>query len=213
MDAKLAEQALALAQRSTEDRLRGQLGEAIAGAREACALAAKSGDERARAYAAFAHANALLELHERGENELALGQAMRRLEEAAEIYERIDHVNFCAVLLAMADTARAIGEYASARSLFKRVASDLAEPRWAEQARHLDRLRGRAFVGLGAVALALGDKQEAAPMFESAANLLIAAGDGAALPLLADLADTLETELDDAVGAARIRAAMARISG
>ena len=64
---------------------------------------------------------------------------------------------------------------------------------------------------LGIIALADEDFDAAVLHLESAANLLIAAGDPISVELLRQLADTIEQELGDTSCAAQIRAAAARL--
>jgi hypothetical protein len=188
--------------------------DALRAARQAHELALTAGDEHAQAYAAFVLGNALLDEFYRGAD-LLFGEAMQRFDEAAVVYERLECIYLYSVLITMADAAMSINELDAAHRMLGRIVDDLADTKYATPesvARHVDHLRGRAFMDLGAIALGDEDFDQAALQLESAANLLIAAGDETSIQLLGQLADTIEQGLGDRNCAAQIRAAASRVS-
>ena len=205
-----ADRAHVLAHLADEYRLLDRLDEATRTAREATALATSAADRHAEARGAFALGTVLLEHFERDGAEAHLEEAMELLDRAAEAYHELGKIDFSSVLLTMAEAFRMIGEHEAARGLYTRVTRELADERWAAPigiARHADHVRGRALLGLGSIALAIDQRDEAARMFAAAAEQLVASHDPASAPLLDDLADTLEQVLGDAAMAARIRIA------
>jgi hypothetical protein len=183
-------------------------------AREAHAAAVATRDDQAQAYAAFVLGNALLDEFYRGAD-LLFGEAMQRFDEAAVAYEKLETIDLYTVLITMAGAALTIRELDAAHRLLARVIDDLADRKYATPesvARHVDHLRGRAFMELGIIALADGDDEQAGLHLESAANLLIAARDATSIELLGQLADTIEQELGDVSCAMQIRAAAARLT-
>jgi tetratricopeptide (TPR) repeat protein len=205
-----AERAHVLGHLASELRLAVRLDEAIATARDAVTTAVTAADPHARAYAQFALGTALISAFERDGDPALLSDAMEALDGAAEGYQQLGHIDFSSVLLTMAEAFRMIGEHEAARGVLVRVTRELADARWAApeaNARHAGHVRGRAYLGLGAIALATDHRDEAVRMFDEASQLLIASADISAAPLLEDIATVMETELDDPAAAEQIRTA------
>jgi hypothetical protein len=113
------------------------------------------------------------------ENADPLGAALASLDEAAQLYQSLDSVDFYASLLAIA-RALEITEQDS-RGVYARITRELVQEKWVaagrespELARQVDYLRGRAFFGLGSAELARGDRAIAADRLEAARELLTA---------------------------------------
>jgi hypothetical protein len=175
-------------------------------ARDACELAAEGTDELAEARAAISLGNALVAAIEERYEESKFAEALAVLDRSATILERLEHIDLAAALLTMAEAWLLVDERHVATSLFTRVTRDLEDSRWAspeEVARQADLLRGRAFRGLGLVALREGDRANAHDHLAAAAELIVAAHPHD--PLLDELIDMLDSEFDDRTLADEIR--------
>jgi hypothetical protein len=203
-----------LCRRATELRLADRPADALRAARQAHTAAATTYDAHTKAYAAHVLGLALLEEFYRGAD-LLFGEAMQRFDEAAETYQRLERIELYSVLLTMASAAMSISELDAAYSMLARIINDLADTKYATPdslARHVDHLRGRAFLELGTIALHDQHHDEASTHFETAANLLIASREPSSIALLTELADTVEQQLGDTDAAAQIRAAAAHLA-
>jgi tetratricopeptide (TPR) repeat protein len=137
-------------------------------------------------------------------------EAMALGESASEIYERAGKIDYASALLIMADAYRTVDILDGAGALWARVVKELSEEPWlpteAEtMGRHIDYLRGRAWMGLGYVALHYIDQDEARRRFDIAVDMLQSGEPQVFKADLEAIAETVAKEIGDPEAAEEIR--------
>jgi tetratricopeptide (TPR) repeat protein len=190
----------------------GRFEEAIRTGRKALELAREASNDAAEAHAGVSLGTAILnDFHRKGPSAPKwddFREAMDLLEHSALLYEREGSVDYASTLLSMAEAYRGVGIFDGAGALYTRVSRELSDERWAasdDLARHTDYLRGRAFMGLGAVGLHDGLREDASDRLDSAVNLLLSGEPQAFKHDLEEIARIFESELDDPEAAGQIR--------
>ncbi|HVY32093.1 MAG TPA: hypothetical protein VHB79_36405 [Polyangiaceae bacterium] len=149
-------------------------------ARAAVGLAEYSGDSAMKALASLRLGTLMIQAFEHGyggDEEDSLSAALAHLDGAAEIYESIGSLDFYPCLLAIARTLEICED--DPRGVYARITADLTGEKWEQAsrqspdlARHVDYLRGRAFLGLGEAELVAGNHTLAAERLSAARELL-----------------------------------------
>lgn len=195
-------------------RLAGQWEDAESTALEAVELAAKGSSPAAEARAHMILGTVLLAMCQEdippaADVEDVLQQAVSAVGHAANLFEHLGVIEFYSALLTIAVAMRLAADNGSARGVFGRIVRDLSDARWSQPATaaHADHLRGRAFMGLGEIALDEGDDDTGREHLEAAAALLLASGgeEPAGVALVDDIADLVEGRLEDPDRAAELR--------
>jgi tetratricopeptide (TPR) repeat protein len=137
-------------------------------------------------------------------------EAMALGESASQIYERAGKIDYASALLIMAEAYHTVDILDGAGALWARLVKELSEEPWlpAESeaiGRHIDYLRGRAWMGLGYVALQYIDQDEARRRFDIAVDLLQSGEPQVFKADLEGIADTFAKEIGDAEAAEEVR--------
>ena len=179
-DATVPEQASILSFLSAAYEQVGRFDEAIRTGRKALEVAREASNDVTEAHAGASLGTAILnDFHQKGPSAPKwddFREAMALLEHSALLYEREGSVDYASTLLSMAEAYRGVGIFDGAGALYTRVSRELSDERWSasdDLARHTDYLRGRGFMGLGAVALHYGHRETASDRLDSAVNLLL----------------------------------------
>lgn len=207
------ESAHVLAQLADAFRAGGRLADAIRTAQQALEAAKRAADEGAEAHACLSLGTALLVEFDRSESRANFSQAVDCLDRSASIYKGMGLIDFSTALFTLGEAMLRASHLETAAGLYSNVIHELTDARWAESeltAKHADYLRGRAFAGLGLVALRSEDRPQAERHFEAAINLLLAGDLHTAGPVLDELANIFERELGDREVASHIRDAATR---
>ena len=197
-------------------RLAGQWDDAESAALEAVELSAKGNSPAAEARAHLILGTVLLEMcleeiPAAADVEDVLQQAVSAAGHAANLFEHLGAIELYCALLTIAVAMRLAADNGSARGVFGRIVHDLSDAKWSQPATagHADHLRGRAFMGLGEIALDAGDDDTGREHLETAAALLLASGheEPAGVTLVHDIADLVEGRLADPDRADELRQA------
>lgn len=192
----------------------GRLDDALRAGRAAVAAAAVCSDQSIGAHAKLSLGSALFAAFfrkgpidpewDRFEEAMALVGA------ASETYEKAGQIDYASALLIMAESYRAVDILDGAGALWFRVVGELSEEPWLptaseEMGRHIDYLRGRAWMGLGYVALRYIDGEEARRRFDIAVELLQSGEPQVFKGDLEAIAETLAGKLGDVEAAEQLR--------
>lgn len=137
-------------------------------------------------------------------------EAMALCESASQVYERAGKIDYASALLIMAEAYRTVDILDGAGALSARVVKELSDEPWLPTesealGRHIDYLRGRAWMGLGYVALKYIDRHEARRRFNIAVDLVQSGEPQVFRADLEALAETFVNEIGDAEAAEEIR--------
>jgi tetratricopeptide (TPR) repeat protein len=197
----------------------GRLDEALRVGRLAVEASESVGDETVVAHAKLSLGSALFARFFRdGRSDpdwSVFKEAMSACDEASQIYEQAGKIDYASALLIMAEAYRTVDILDGAGALWTRVVRELSEEPWlpAESevvGRHIDYLRGRAWMELGYVALQCIDQHEARRRFDIAVDLLQSGEPQIFKADLEQIAETFALELDDEQAAEQLRQIAAR---
>jgi tetratricopeptide (TPR) repeat protein len=165
------------------ERCQGNLDTAAEHSSRAVAALEALGDAGARALAGAVYTSALIQLDRED-----VDGAMGALQRAAQMLEAQSPQNvdvFASVLITMGEVSLEVGEAEASQRLFGRVLDVLrdAHVESESQAHGLNALTGKAFLGLGAAAVQLGNNAEAKDFLERATEFMDT-GLGAGHPVL-----------------------------
>ncbi len=191
-----------------------RLADAVHTGRAAVQATEGASDETSGAHAKLSLGSALFaDFFQRGPQDPEWGvfeEAMALVGTASQIYEQAGKLDYASALLIMAEAYQTIDILDGAGALWARVINELSEGPWVRTdsetiGRHIDYLRGRAWMGLGYVALRCIDQAEARRRFDIAAELLQSGDPPVFTAELEAMAETFAKELGDNQTAERLR--------
>lgn len=137
-------------------------------------------------------------------------EAMALCDAASQLYEHAGKIDYASALLIMAESYRTVDILDGAGALWVRVVKELSKEPWLpaesqEMGCHVDYLRGRAWMGLGDIALKRIDQHEARRRFDIAVDLLQSGEPETFKADLEEIADIFERDLGDEQAAEQLR--------
>jgi tetratricopeptide (TPR) repeat protein len=137
-------------------------------------------------------------------------EAMSLSEAASQIYEHAGKIDYASALLIMAEAYRTVDILDGAGALWVRVVKELSKEPWLPpesevMERQIDYLRGRAWMGLGYVALQCIDQHEARRRFDIAVDLLLSGEPEIFKADIEEIADIFARDLGDEQAAEQLR--------